>query len=162
MLRTFIFPGLLILTVLPSVAQTAPPPATYKSGAELMAIVKSKIPTNPDMATAPVANEGAYRINVVHRDKPGPAGMHATGPAKGTEVHYIMDGAATVVTGGKIVRPAGAPEVRGGAGSSIEGGVTQHVTKGDIVVIPSNTPHWYKSVEGSVTYLEIRFDVDKK
>jgi hypothetical protein len=28
-------------------------------------------------------------------------------------------------------------------------------------VIPAGTPHWYKEVNGSVTYLEVRFDVDK-
>ncbi len=131
------------------------PPAVYKNGAELMAIVKSKIPTTPDQADAPVDNESAYRINVVRRGKPGPAMAHATGPAKGTEVHYIIDGAATVITGGKIVRGT-AP-----ASSTIEGGETHHLTKGDVLVIPAGTPHWYKDVEGSVTYLEVRFDVSK-
>jgi quercetin dioxygenase-like cupin family protein len=32
----------------------------------------------------------------------------------------------------------------------------------DVLVIPAGTPHWYKDVEGSITYLEVRFDVDKK
>jgi quercetin dioxygenase-like cupin family protein len=36
------------------------------------------------------------------------------------------------------------------------------VAKGDVVVIPAGTPHWYKDVDGSVTYLEVRFDVDLK
>jgi len=27
---------------------------------------------------------------------------------------------------------------------------------------PPGTPHWYKEVEGSVTYLEVRFDVELK
>ena len=75
---------------------------------------------------------------------------HATGPAKGTEVHYIIEGAATVVTGGTLVD------------RTIQGGVTQHVAKGDVLVIPAGTPHWYKDVEGTVTYLEVRFDVEKK
>ncbi len=142
-------------------AQT-PAPAVYKSGAELMAIVKGKVATTPDQADAPVDNQSAYRINVVRRGKPGNAMAHATGPAKGTEVHYIIDGAATVVTGGTLVRPAGAPEGRGGAGTTIQGGETHHLVKGDVLVIPAGTPHWYKDVEGSVTYLEVRFDVDKK
>jgi mannose-6-phosphate isomerase-like protein (cupin superfamily) len=124
--------------------------ATYKNGAELMAIVKSKIPTSPDQASAPISNQDGYRINVVSRSKPGPAMAHATGPAKGTEVHYIIEGAATVVTGGTIVD------------RTIQGGVTQHLAKGDVLVIPAGTPHWYKDVEGTVTYLEVRFDVEKK
>ena len=134
-------------------AQTSPPPAIYKNGADLMALIKSKLPATPDQADAPVDNQSAYRINVVRRGKPGVAMAHATGPAKGTEVHYIIDGAATVVTGGTIVR---------GTSSTIEGGETHHLTKGDVLVIPAGTPHWYKEVEGSVTYLEVRFDVDKK
>jgi hypothetical protein len=27
------------------------------------------------------------------------------------------------------------------------------------VLIPANTPHWYKDVNGSITYLEVRFEV---
>jgi mannose-6-phosphate isomerase-like protein (cupin superfamily) len=83
---------------------------------------------------------------------------HATGPAKGTEVHYIIDGAATIVTGGTLVRPAA--DTR--AASRIDNGVERRVAKGDVVVIPAGTPHWYKQVDGSVTYLEVRFDVDLK
>ena len=95
----------------------------------------------------------------MRRDRPGFALTHATGPAKGSEVHYIIDGAATVVTGGTIVRPAGG-SAKGAGNATIEGGETRHVTKGDVIVVPAGTPHWYKEVEGSVTYLEVRFDVD--
>jgi hypothetical protein len=152
----------LVLSGISVVSAQTPPAATYKNGAELMAVIRGKIAQTPDQGVAPIVNEGAYRINVVRRDKPGPAGAHSSGPAKGTEVHYIIDGAATVVTGGTVVRPAGAAGGRGGAGSSIQGGASQHVVKGDVLVIPPDTPHWYQAVEGSVTYLEVRFDVDKK
>ena len=90
---------------------------------------------------------------------------HLTGPAKGTEVHYIIDGSATVVTGGTLIRPT--PAATKGAATKgtapmgrIEGGETRQVTKGDVIVIPAGTPHWYKEVQGSVTYLEVRFDVE--
>ena len=131
-------------------------PAVYKSNADLMAVLKQNVQkATGDQASSPIANEGTYRINVVRRTKPGNAMAHTTGPAKGTEVHYIIDGAATVVTGGTILRPTAA-----GATPTIEGGETHHVSKGDVLVIPAGTPHWYKSIEGSVTYLETRFDVD--
>jgi quercetin dioxygenase-like cupin family protein len=29
--------------------------------------------------------------------------------------------------------------------------------KEDVIVIPPDTPHWYKDVEGTITYLEVRF-----
>jgi mannose-6-phosphate isomerase-like protein (cupin superfamily) len=130
-------------------------PAAYKSASDLMATLAKSAETNPAQATAPISNQSHYRVNIVRRDRPGFALTHATGPAKGSEVHYIIDGAATVVTGGTIVRPAG--DARN---ATIEGGETRHVSKGDVIVVPAGTPHWYKEVEGSVTYLEVRFDVD--
>lgn len=132
--------------------------AVYKSSAELMAALAKSAETRPDQATSPITNQDHYRINIVRRGGPGVAMAHASGPAKGTEVHYIIDGAATVVTGGTIVRHPGAS--KGAGNSTIEGGESRRVTKGDVVVIPAGTPHWYKEVEGSVTYLEVRFDVE--
>jgi mannose-6-phosphate isomerase-like protein (cupin superfamily) len=134
-------------------------PAVYKSAAELMATLAKNAQAKSDQATSPIANEDHYRINIVRRGSAGTAMAHATGPAKGSEVHYIIDGAATVVTGGTLVRPASA---NGPAATTIEGGESRRVTKGDVIVIPAGTPHWYKNVEGSVTYLEVRFDVELK
>ena len=74
--------------------------------------------------------------------------------AGNTEVHHIIDGSATVVTGGTVVRSSN--------GAAIEGGVSRHVTKGDVILVPADTPHWYKDVEGSITYLEVRFVVPAK
>ena len=134
------------------------PPAVYKSAAELMATVAKNAETRPEQADAPISNHDHYRVNIVRRASPGTAMAHASGPAKGSELHYIIDGAATVVTGGTLVRAPGA--AKGPGASKIVGGETRHVTKGDVIVIPAGTPHWYKEVEGSVTYLEVRFDVD--
>jgi quercetin dioxygenase-like cupin family protein len=127
------------------------PPAVYKSAAELMAtLAKNAQQAKSGQATSPIVNEDHYRINIVRRDSAGVAMAHAAGPAKGSELHYIIEGAATVVTGGALVK------------STIEGGDTRRVSKGDVIFIPAGTPHWYKNVEGSVTYLEVRFDVELK
>jgi Mannose-6-phosphate isomerase len=100
-------------------------------------------------AHAPVQNTDHYRINVVERTKPQGAIAH---PGF-IEVHHIISGAGTLVTGGTIVRAAGAA-----AGSAtIEGGQTRHVAKGDVVLVPAGAPHWYKDLEGTLTYLEVRF-----
>ena len=132
-------------------------PAVYKSSSDLMAKLKENMAAAKNgQSDSPIDNEDHYRINIVHRTAPGQAMAHATGPAKGSEVHYIIDGTATVVTGGTLNRPA-----TQGAASSIENGVTQHVAKGDVIVIPAGTPHWYKEIgSGGVTYLEMRFDVE--
>jgi len=137
------------------------PPGVYKSAAELMATLAKSAETRQDQASAPISNHDHYRVNVVRRGSPGVAMAHATGPAKGTEVHYIIDGSATVVTGGTLVRAAGDSGKAPGR-STIDGGETRKVAKGDVIVIPAGTPHWYKEVNGSVTYLEVRFDVDLK
>jgi quercetin dioxygenase-like cupin family protein len=39
----------------------------------------------------------------------------------------------------------------------IENGVSKRVTKGDVVIVPANTAHWYKEIEGAITYLEVRW-----
>jgi hypothetical protein len=59
-------------------------------------------------------------------------------------------------------RTAGGTVVKSSSGAVVEGGVSRHVTKGDVIVVPADTPHWYKDVEGSVTYLEVRFVVPSK
>ncbi len=133
-------------------AQTAPP-ATYKSGADLMSSIREKSKAAPtEQTSTPVGKDDGYQINVVHRNTPGVAMAHLTGAAKGTEVHYIIEGEATVITGGTIVRPANSP-------TTIEGGVVHHLVKGDVLLIPAGTPHWYKEIISPVTYLETRFDV---
>jgi mannose-6-phosphate isomerase-like protein (cupin superfamily) len=56
------------------------------------------------------------------------------------DIFVIESGAATLVTGGKVVNPHTEKpgEIRG---SSIEGGDRRAVAAGDIVHIPANTPH---------------------
>ncbi len=34
---------------------------------------------------------------------------------------------------------------------------TQKVAKGDLIIVPADSPHWYSVVGGSVTYLEVRW-----
>jgi mannose-6-phosphate isomerase-like protein (cupin superfamily) len=83
----------------------------------------------------------------------------------GAEVHqnfadffYIIDGQATVVTGGEIVDPktAAQGEIRG---SSVKGGTQQPVKTGDVVHIPAGMPHQMMVAEGqTVTYFVVKVD----
>jgi mannose-6-phosphate isomerase-like protein (cupin superfamily) len=147
--------GLAGVGVATTVAGQAPAPslpATYLTNAELTTALKKATEGNADMSTAAVKNTDQYRINIVRRGKAAGAIAHKPG----TEVHHIIDGAGTLVTGGTIVRPPG------GGMATIQGGESRHVGKGDVILIPENTPHWYKDVEGSITYLEVRFNVPVK
>jgi mannose-6-phosphate isomerase-like protein (cupin superfamily) len=105
---------------------------------------------NPVVAAMSVTDQ--YVINEAVRAKVGPPAVHPGW----TEVHIILEGSGTFVTGGKLTNsPDGKP-------AAIEGGVTQKVKKGDVVVVPSNTPHWYQHIDSEITAVEVRFVAPKK
>jgi mannose-6-phosphate isomerase-like protein (cupin superfamily) len=130
-----------------SAAPASGSPAIYKSSEELLAALQKAVDRG-GMTTGAISNTDQHRINLVKRVKPGAALAHAGN----SELHYITEGAGTLVTGGTIVRPDG-------ASATIQNGDTRRVVKGDVILIPADTPHWYKDVEGSITYLEVRFVV---
>ena len=131
----------------PSAAPAPGSPATYKSGEELLAALQRAVDRG-GMTSGAVSNTDQYRINLVRRVKPGAALAHAGN----TELLYITEGAGTLVTGGTLAKAAGGT-------ATIENGDTRRVVKGDVILVPANTPHWYKDIEGSITYLEVRFVV---
>ena len=128
-------------------APAAGSPGIYKSAQELADALKKATAAPGGMGASEVGITDQYRVNVVSRVKPAGALAHAGN----TELHYIIDGSATIVTGGTIVRGA----TPGAA--TIKDGVTRKVSKGDVVIVPENSPHWYSVVDGSVTYLEVRW-----
>ena len=138
-----------LLGLLSAAQAPAPAPdATYKTEAQLLGALTAGAAT-PDMLTSAVSNDDHHRINIVRRTKAAGAIAHE-GFA---ELHHIMEGSGTLVTGGTIVRPTGG---RGGA-ATIQNGVSRHVSKGDVILVPSGMPHWYKDLDGTITYLEVRF-----
>src|SRR5262245_45019426 len=88
-----------------------------------------------------LATGSEFRVAGSHRDKAGLPEAHD----RLTEIVLVMDGEATFVTGGNLV---GSKERQPGerGGTDIEGGQVRHVTKGDVIVLPPGTPHWYKEV----------------
>ncbi len=90
-------------------------------------------------------------ITVAHRTGAGMVEVHA----KETDTFYVLDGSATFVTGGTML--GGSVTAPGQQrGTSIEGGETRHLTKGDVVVIPAGVPHWFKEVPTSVDYYVVK------
>ena len=64
---------------------------------------------------------------------------------KTNHIFIIVEGEATFVTGGTLVEARDtAPDQR--RASSVQGGQTYHLTKGDVITIPAKTPHWFKEV----------------
>ena len=86
-----------------------------------------------------------------HRDKAGQAEQHE----KETDVIYVVDGAATFITGGTMV---GGKVTKPGQmlGTDIQGGQSHQLTKGDVIVVPAGTPHWFKEVPQSINYFVVK------
>ena len=76
-----------------------------------------------------------------------------------TEGYYIVSGGGTMVTGGKLTN---AKEISPGQtrADGIQGGQEHHLSKGDVLTIPANTPHWWKdtSKTGSVGYYAVNIE----
>jgi glc operon protein GlcG len=92
-----------------------------------------------------------YKIHASRRDGPGIAEIHT----RDTDIAYVLEGSATLVTGGTPVdvKPVGPEELRG---SAINGGVTRELVKGDVVVIPNGLPHWFKEVKAPFLYYVVK------
>jgi mannose-6-phosphate isomerase-like protein (cupin superfamily) len=141
--------GALSLVAVAHAADT-PRAAVYKSEAELIRALAAGQAT-PDMLTSEVNNTDRHRINIVRRTKAAGAVAHE-GFA---ELHHIVEGSGTLVTGGTIVRPTGG---RGAGAATIQDGTSRRVTKGDVILIAPGMPHWYKDLERTITYLEVRWE----
>ena len=92
-----------------------------------------------------------YMVHTSRRDRPGQAEVHALD----TDIIYVMEGTATLVTGGTAVEAQEIEpnEIRG---SRIEGGEMRKLSKGDVIIVPNNTPHWFKEVDGAFLYYTIK------
>jgi mannose-6-phosphate isomerase-like protein (cupin superfamily) len=73
-------------------------------------------------------------------------------------IFIMVEGEATFITGGTMVgAKRTSPDQM--VATSIEGGETHHLTKGDVITIPAKTPHWWKEVSGqTVAYYAINIE----
>ena len=99
----------------------------------------------------PLLETNNFKIHASRREAPGLAEIHT----RDTDIVYVLEGAATLVTGGKALetRPITPDEIRG---TAIEGGDVRHIVKGDVVVIPNGMPHWFKEVDGPLLYYVVK------
>jgi mannose-6-phosphate isomerase-like protein (cupin superfamily) len=92
-----------------------------------------------------------YKVLASHREVPGIPEVHL----KDTDVFYVLEGSATLVTGGTVVdgHPIATDEIRG---KVITGGKIYKLNKGDVIIIPKNTPHWFKEVREPFYYFTVK------
>lgn len=143
------FSALLVLFtagVFQSGASAQAPAATYVSQEKVVACSKgSTVFSGPE-----------YSVICYNRSTPGGGEAHANH----AHVWYILEGDADLVTGGTILQ---AKEERPGEprGPGIDGGVTHRLSKGDVIVIPAGTAHWYKAVRTPVSYYSVNVEKPK-
>lgn len=92
-----------------------------------------------------------YKIDASHRDEPGVVEVHM----RDTDLIYMLEGSATLVTGGTVIdaKKIEPEEIRG---RKSDGGESRIVAKGDVIVIPNGTPHWFKEVNGPIDYYVVK------
>ncbi len=92
-----------------------------------------------------------FKVMTSHREGPGKVEIHA----HDTDIFHVIEGTAEFITGGTVV------DLKEGAngessGKEITGGETHHLAKGDVIVIPRGTPHWFKDVKGPFLYYVVK------
>ena len=153
--------GALLAT--PADAQETPL-ATDVTSADIQAFIDA-LPrdTVSDRPIRVVDVTGGYRVGVYGVFRPttplGGANLHQV---QTTEIYYMVEGVGTLVTGGELIDPTAAPNGTSIRGAGIQGGVSRRITKGDVVIIPGHTPHWWSELETDIEYLIFRPDPDNR
>jgi hypothetical protein len=162
-MRTIFTIGWIALGALTAAAQQAPLPATDLTSAEINAFI-DKLPKDA-ISDLPikVVDVGGYRVGVYGVFRPKSAKQDAVlHEVRTTEVYQMVEGAGTLVTGGTLVDERRDPKSTTVRGSRIEGGVSRRVTKGDVIIIPGRTPHWWSQLETDIKYTITRSDPDNR
>ena len=99
----------------------------------------------------PLIETDSYKIHASRREKPGMAEVHL----RDTDIIYVLEGAATIVTGGVLVdgKTTAADEIRG---ASIKDGGAQRLGGGDVFVVPQGVPHQFTEVQAPFLYYVVK------
>lgn len=158
----------LLASLIAAIAAQTPIPATDVSAADIRATVERAIAAGRTDTPIRTVDAGGHHvgIGVVHR-RPGTNIRGGAVHTMVTEVYHVLEGSGTLVTGGTLVNPrrrdsAASVVVQingpGISGDAIEGGVRRRVARGDVVIIPAGTPHWWPEVTEAITYTVVRVD----
>jgi mannose-6-phosphate isomerase-like protein (cupin superfamily) len=145
------------LTVVTTLAVAQQPAAqamkTFASSGDITGMIakaKSERKGDQPLVTQPILRLAPYNANLEYRAAVGPAAVHE----KEAEMFYVIDGSATLVTGGKLTKES-RTNAENLTGTGIEGGTPQQVAKGDFIIVPENTPHWFSAINGSITLMSL-------
>jgi mannose-6-phosphate isomerase-like protein (cupin superfamily) len=179
-MRTTFFASTILLFAVTVAAQPRLPPegqAMVMSADELQTMIKAYPADNAEIKSV---DAGKHVVDLwLEQRKPG---LTATAGAAGlvhteiTEIYYIVQGAGTLMTGGRLIDPKlnetlPKTEFPGGGrfptptyGGRFEGGVAHRVGPGDVIVVPPGTVHQWSSVDSAqmLIYFIARIDPEHK
>ena len=131
-------------------------PAAYMSAADISKGLSTAVAADAAAGAAVTISPG---IAVRRRSGAGQPQYAIVHPFS-TEIYYIVEGTGTLVTGGALELPL-APSTDADVirSKAITDGMIRKVAKGDVIVVPPGTPHWFSAIDGTITYLESRVRV---
>ena len=99
----------------------------------------------------PLVENGLHKVHASRREGPGLAEVHR----RDTDIIYVLEGSATILTGGQVVdgKTTSADEIRG---RSITGGTEQRLAKGDVFIVPKGVPHSFTQVQAPFLYYVVK------
>ena len=177
MKKLFSFATVIILMVsaaIPARSQT-PSNATFLSAVDIGKAVKGMSATAATDQPLRTIDTGAANVGmfIVHRPQEPDQGCtieHDTLVSdKTTSILFVLQGAGTIVTGGRLLNPtpisSSDPDLQligaGSRGSGIQDGQSRRIAKGDVLIIPSGIPHGFSAIEKSITCQVVRIDFGK-
>lgn len=149
--------------------------ATNISAAQIQAVLKLNTADKNADRLVKVVDAGPYNVsmNVQHRVKTQGEVDRGAVHSKVTEIYYVLDGSATMATGGTMVDPKAAeydpklitPDGGNSTGPGFDGKImkpytTRKIGPGDVVIMPPMTIHWFSHIDDHINYLAFRVDKD--
>lgn len=137
-------------------AAAAPPAAssrTMVSAGDVAALIaKAKVDRKENQAllAQSMIRLAPYNVSLEYRAAVANAAVHETE----AELFYVIDGSAMLVTGGRLKNETRTNDTNL-SGSGIDGGTSRHVAKGDFIMVPEGTPHWFSSIDGTIVLMSL-------
>lgn len=98
-------------------------------------------------------DSAGYKIDAGRRTGPGEVEYHE----RFVDVMHVVEGTASVITGGALVEPreVAAGELRA---ASVKGGTKHELSAGDVLAIPSGVPHQFVEVSDPFLYFVVKVE----
>ena len=146
--------ALTLFLLVPALHAQAPAPtdrtrATHYPAAELQAAL-AKLPVDRAAASVRVFSLDPYNVAVEQRQ---PREQGASSHDDRAELFYVIEGAGTMLTGGKIAD--GKQSGTNFQGTRIDGGSRIVFNPGDFIMVPSGVPHQFVDLQSPVQVMSL-------